>query len=247
MALTFISIFLKTLLLVLFYCTFLSTASSIKHGPFHSGQRGQRAKRGPAQYSIPGWDYKGCYTDNGNSRTLYDMSTANDSMTAESCVQFCSAAGYPFAGVEYGRECYCSRSIAVSASLADETTCSFACAGNSSEICGGSSRINVLHNTSDIASAQPPSTNAGPPGWGFLGCYVDSVQSRTLPYGTATIGGATNMTVANCVQACQLQDYQYAGVEYMGECYCGNSLPGSYLAPDGLSGCSMLCNGNSTE
>ena len=54
------------------------------------------------------------------------------------------------------------------------------------------------------------------------------------------------MTVAKCTTACAA--YTYAGVEYSGECYCGNTLtaPGG-PAPDGLAGCNMLCNGNQTE
>lgn len=244
MAPTFISQFL--LLATLHLGTF-SAASSLQHAHLHKTFHNQLTKRGPPQYSIPGWEYRGCYTDDGNSRTLYDGFTANDNMTPESCVSFCSASGYPFAGVEYGRECFCSRSIAVSASLVDDSACNFPCAGNSSQTCGAGSRINVLHDASNVASATPPATNAGPPGWGFLGCYIDSQGVRTLPYGAAVPGGFDNMTVAACTQACQKQGYKYAGTEYAGECFCGNTLSDSQLAPDGLAGCSRLCNGNITE
>lgn len=194
-----------------------------------------------------GWEVKGCYTDDSTSRTLYSLSTSADNMTTESCIGYCSTNGYPLAGTEYGRECYCSKSIAVSGSVAASADCSFPCAGNNNQICGGNSRLTIYHNISDVASAKPPATNAGPPGWGFLGCYVDSQVARTLPYGATTAGGANNMTVANCAQECQRQNYQYSGVEYGGECYCGNSLPNSQLAPDGLAGCSRTCYGNSTE
>ena len=53
------------------------------------------------------------------------------------------------------------------------------------------------------------------------------------------------MTVALCTSACKSGGYTYAGVEYSGECYCGNSItaPG---AP-ATDGCNMLCNGNQTE
>lgn len=162
-------------------------------------------------------------------------------------MKFCSASNYPYAGMEYGRECYCGRAIAASGSLVDDSQCTFSCAGNSSQICGAGSRLNILHNISDVASAAPPATNAGPPGWGFLGCYVDAVNARTLPYGAGVVGGSSNMTVAGCTTECKRQGYVFAGVEYSGECYCGNTLPDSQLAPDGLTGCSRLCNGNITE
>lgn len=56
------------------------------------------------------------------------------------------------------------------------------------------------------------------------------------------------MSVSNCVAACQGAGYSLAGVEYSGECYCDNTISnGGTLAPEGVSGCSMLCNGNFSE
>lgn len=223
----------------------VSSASVANHARFHKIHHRSIVGRDVAPPA--GWETKGCYTDNGSTRTLYELNTAADDMTTASCINYCSSNSYPLAGTEYGRECYCGRSLAASATVATSSDCSMACAGDKNDICGGSSRINIYHNKSDTASNTPPATNAGPPGWGFLGCYVDSQAARTLPYGATTLGGASNMTVANCVQECQKQKYQYAGVEYSGECYCGNSLPDSQLAPDGLAGCSRVCNGNATE
>jgi WSC domain len=56
------------------------------------------------------------------------------------------------------------------------------------------------------------------------------------------------MTVALCTSACKSAGYSLSGVEYAGECYCGNAFvsPGG-PASDGFTGCSMLCNGNSSE
>lgn len=59
------------------------------------------------------------------------------------------------------------------------------------------------------------------------------------------------MTVAACTSACQAAGYVLAGCEYGGECWCDNTFTnGGTIAPptaDGLSGCSMLCNGNLSE
>lgn len=56
------------------------------------------------------------------------------------------------------------------------------------------------------------------------------------------------MTVALCTKACDAQGFNTSGVEYSGECFCGNGFSnGGAPAPDGLVGCNMLCNGNSTE
>lgn len=238
------STFLTFTLLIHSFTSTVSSAS-LSHNRLHQIHHRSLAAR--AASPPTGWESKGCYTDNSGSRTLYSLSTANDTMTTESCISYCASNGYPLAGTEYGRECYCGNNIAASGAAATSSDCSFACAGNSAEVCGGNSRINIYHNISNVASAQPPATNAGPDGWGFLGCYIDNVNSRTLPYGATTLGGNANMTVANCVQECKRQNYQYAGVEYSGECYCGASLPDSLLAPDGMTGCSRTCNGNTTE
>jgi hypothetical protein len=59
------------------------------------------------------------------------------------------------------------------------------------------------------------------------------------------------MTVAGCTSACQTAGYILAGCEYGGECWCDNTFTnGGTIAPttpDGLSGCSSLCNGNLSE
>lgn len=123
-----------------------------------------------------------------------------------------------------------------------------ACTGNATEQCGGPNRLNLFHNASVAEPTSGPATNAGPPGWGFLGCYTDSVTARTLTANGASAGGGGALTVALCTQACQAEGYILAGVEYSGECYCGNSTSnGGGPAPDGLAGCDMACNGNSSE
>jgi hypothetical protein len=89
---------------------------------------------------------------------------------------------------------------------------------------------------------------------------------RTLTVGMATTDGSGALTVALCTSACQSAGYVFAGVEYAGECCasllpslaifsnlnmdidCGNIIAnGGGPAPDGLTGCNMLCNGNSSE
>src|SRR5689334_16242914 len=51
------------------------------------------------------------------------------------------------------------------------------------------------------------------------------------------------MTPAACQEACG--GYKYAGVEYSGECYCGDSLLNNH-GPK-TDGCTMTCNGDTTQ
>jgi hypothetical protein len=238
------------LLQIMFFST--AEAGTIGHGHLHYSSSLQK-RAGGISPNLPGqWTSKGCYTDNVNARALASKQYAADGMTQETCINFCQTAGYQFAGVEYSRECYCSNFIGASGTTAADTDCSMTCNGDATEACGGPDRINIFHNDAITTKPVGPAINAGVSspagGYGFIGCYTDAVAARTLTIGMGVAGGPGNMTVANCAQVCGAQNYQYFGVEYAQECYCGNSFSnGGAPAPDGTVGCNMLCNGNTTE
>ncbi|GAO46748.1 hypothetical protein SAICODRAFT_28840 [Saitoella complicata NRRL Y-17804] len=80
-------------------------------------------------------------------------------------------------------------------------------------------------------------------GWHYLGCYNDS-SSRTLPKQTWL--PATTKPSESCMDACAAAGYTLAGLEYYGQCFCGNSLAnGGIPRPD--QECWMPCSGNSTQ
>lgn len=94
--------------------------------------------------SAPGdltYTAKGCYTDNPNSRALAAASSVNNDMTIEVCSATCEA--YAYFGVEYFRECYCGNVLASGSVPAPAAQCDAPCGGNSAEICGGNSRLNL--------------------------------------------------------------------------------------------------------
>lgn len=69
-------------------------------------------------------------------------------MTQELCTAGCSGRGYKYAGVEFGKECYCANSLSTTANRgkgaqANEGDCGMLCAGDAGEFCGGSARIGV--------------------------------------------------------------------------------------------------------
>lgn len=51
-----------------------------------------------------GWKYVGCGTDDVSARTFTGTSGGNASMTIESCVGFCNAQGFGYAGMEYSTQ-----------------------------------------------------------------------------------------------------------------------------------------------
>ncbi|KAL8790506.1 MAG: hypothetical protein Q9195_006337 [Heterodermia aff. obscurata] len=89
----------------------------------------------------PPYTAKGCYTDDPNNRALKGASTSNEVLTVELCAAICK--GSTYFGVEYFRECYCGSTLSSSSVSAPASECNASCAGDSKEICGGASRLDL--------------------------------------------------------------------------------------------------------
>jgi hypothetical protein len=209
------------------------------------------------------WVQLGCYTDQPYSRTLAYTATITGDLTVEKCLSACSAAGYPYSGVEYGDECHCGSSFDNGGGPASDGSagCSFTCAGNSSEICGGSQRLSLyeyinadgtVSSTAPAASTSSSSTAAGTPapvtsglasGWSYSGCYVDQTNGRIL---SNQQPDSSTLTPQSCISACSAAGYSVAGVEYADQCFCGNAIVnGGTKSSSG--GCTMACSGDSAD
>lgn len=161
-------------------------------------------------------------------------------MTVEYCQAYCMSNNMPLAGVEYGSECYCGMSLGFNSS-AGFTGCNMACAGNSSQTCGGPSRLNVYNYTLYIAPAIVPKVQD----FKYQGCYPDNVGGRTL--GAYTFANSTAMTAELCVAGCGGRGYAYAGLEYTSECWCANKLAAGIAAVADDKCKANLCPGNKRE
>ena len=106
------------------------------------------------------------------------------------------------------------------------------CAGDASKTCGGPSALSVYNWT--LWEPEPELE-----GWADFGCWREGVGVRALA-GAVTV--ASNMTLGTCVQYCGDRDWQYAGVEYATECYCGNALADTAVKGQSKE-CGMLCGG----
>ncbi|TVY44145.1 WSC domain-containing protein [Lachnellula subtilissima] len=76
----------------------------------------------------------------------------------------------------------------------------------------------------------------------YSGCFQDPSSPRALLYDSGL--NTQNMTVEICVAFCKGNDYQYAGLEYYGECFCGASVNGPQIAE---SNCNYPCTGDNSE
>lgn len=70
-------------------------------------------------------------------------------MTIELCLSTCY--DYKYAGVEYGRECWCGNTLnlvgnegASPASNVTDESCGFLCPGNATEYCGAGGRMSLF-------------------------------------------------------------------------------------------------------
>ncbi|TYJ52507.1 hypothetical protein B9479_006901 [Cryptococcus floricola] len=242
---------------------------------------------------VDGTTYLGCYSDSGTDHTLNGTKSTTNTMTAKTCVSYCSGLGYAYAGVEYYNECYCG-SYAPLASRKDSTNakCLYACKGDSTQFCGGGGRVAIYQassvsssaaastskassvastsaaasstskasTTSAAASTSKASTSTSSSssaaasstslaittitGSTYLGCYSDSGSDRTL---NGTKSSTSTMTAKTCVSYCAGLGYQYAGLEYYNECYCGNTAPASTKKDSTNAKCLYACKGDSTQ
>ncbi|KAH6694087.1 WSC domain-containing protein [Plectosphaerella plurivora] len=75
----------------------------------------------------------------------------------------------------------------------------------------------------------------------YTGCFAN-LDGKSLNYRSST--SSKDMTTEKCVAECKGNGYRYAGLEYGGVCYCGNTVKGDELDS---SKCSFKCNGNTDE
>ena len=79
-----------------------------------------------------GWAEVGCTVEGTTGRALTGASTTSPTMTKAVCANFCASGGFPYAGVEYGDECYCGKSFSngANSNTVGWQDCSTTCAGN---------------------------------------------------------------------------------------------------------------------
>lgn len=93
----------------------------------------------------------GCYAEGSSGRALAGpVAISSTNMSVPFCISFCQAAtvaGFKYAGIEYGVECYCGDKIENGAVKLGATLtgigCDMTCPGDKWTYCGGAARLNV--------------------------------------------------------------------------------------------------------
>lgn len=107
-------------------------------------------------------------------------------MTAASCLDFCSQGNngttMQYAGIEYGRECYCGQYLsALSEEINATARCTYACDGNSSEVCGGALALTLYNLTeSSTKHSLAWSLVAAQPAWYGAAAIITLIVAAVL-------------------------------------------------------------------
>jgi C1A family cysteine protease len=87
-----------------------------------------------------GADYMGCYTDDSTVRALpYSLSSGGE--TIESCKIKAAGAGYTYAGLQQGGQCWAGNTVGYT--KVNDSDCNSACTANPAEMCGGTLRNSI--------------------------------------------------------------------------------------------------------
>ncbi|KLP15059.1 beta-1,3 exoglucanase [Fusarium fujikuroi] len=194
----------------------------------------------------------GCYMDGVEGHMggalIYRSGQNQYNMTVEKCVAECKGNGFRYAGLKYYGVCYCGSTVG-GIQLPD-SQCNYPCTGDKTETCGSDNAFSIwqdptfkLTNLGGVVT-QLQGTVQSIAGYKPNGCYTDnSSKGRALTWPMDIDG--SQMTPTSCLTACADQGFPFAGLEYGGECYCGNVLANDTVKAD-VGDCNVPCNGDKT-
>jgi WSC domain len=145
--------------------------------------------------------YIGCVPDSQycGKRAMNDDDQVHtdEALTVDKCINLCSGKNFKYAGLEAGNQCFCSNSYNGLPTNSNQERCSASCAGDSSQICGGSWALSVY---------SIPTENSGLSKGEIAGIVVGSVG------GAVIIGGVSYcaccklgwISPSKCPPFCQL-------------------------------------------
>ncbi|KAI1203068.1 WSC domain-containing protein [Nemania serpens] len=220
-----------------------------------SAQEDKPTGTGPSQpASIDNYNWYGCLTEATGTRALDEFTYADDDMTLDSCLDFCSSKGSVFFGTEYGRECYCGSTLQRGSVSAPASDCSQLCGGDPLQYCGNGNRLSVYllngTDTSPAPSETPtpsgtptPVPTSFPDGWTARGCWQDGPNGRIMP--TYSAPDNDELTPQSCAGLCDSLGYIISGTEYYRQCFCSNAIYNGGVKGTDDTNCNTPCSGDS--
>ncbi|ELR06631.1 hypothetical protein VC83_03264 [Pseudogymnoascus destructans] len=178
------------------------------------------------------YEFLYCWAEPAAGRAFAAKSTAADDMTLAKCAAFCAV--YQYFGTEWSKECWCGNEVAAGSDAAPLGECDHPCAGDATQLCGGSRRLSVYQNSAATGPQQPDTVG----NFEFHGCLSDNQGQRTLAQDMLR---SDDMTLEICATFCG--GYRYFGTEWSTECWCGNTVTTGATTVD-AGQCSMTCGGN---
>ncbi|KAI4595048.1 hypothetical protein KJ359_007301 [Pestalotiopsis sp. 9143b] len=93
------------------------------------------------------WSYTSCFLEPVRGRALSKLVRHGSQMTINKCLDTCKGLGSTYAGLEYGRECWCGSTVASNLDDASDPACAMqcdmTCGGNSAQMCGGRGALSL--------------------------------------------------------------------------------------------------------
>ncbi|KAH9484915.1 WSC domain-containing protein [Psilocybe cubensis] len=142
--------------------------------------------------------FAGCLrdTDGTDIRTLstpLSMEDLPDGVTAELCTSTCLERGFTMAGMEIGRECWCSNDIDVPLGLiiAPIEECSLACDADPTELCGAPKRLSMYTVPLPPPGEATQLTPVSPAATGVCVSVSSSASASTSVIAISSVSAAT--------------------------------------------------------
>ncbi|KAH6680685.1 WSC domain-containing protein [Halenospora varia] len=208
--------------------------------------------------SCSGGGYKYAGAEYGRECWCGDSFGRGSSLVADGdCSMTCAGDKYSYCGAGNRLGVYVRGGSTAPTSTSQQTTSSSSSFPTSkpqsstirSSASSSSSTLSTLTTSTSTSTSSTPTPTAPVPKptigpFTYLGCRTEGTSSRALT-GAASYD-YNGMTLEICASLCS--GWKYFGVEYGGECYCGNEFnTGAVPAPEGERGCSFTCPGDKWE
>ncbi|KAK0621140.1 WSC domain-containing protein [Bombardia bombarda] len=189
----------------------------------------------------------GCWTDDstyGRALAYPQDQLDGATLTSAGCLQACRDGGFPFAGTEYGGECWCGVVIGNDTFSAISSDCDIPCNGNSSQTCGGRSRLN-LYVANELQSLEPCGY-VPPPVSSSTASSTSATTSSTSTEETSTTSETTTTsetsTTSETTTTCKVTHTLPPKCEWKCGNWCSSPLPDWSDVPgckNGYSSCQL--------